>query len=67
MEVEVKFFVLAAYVLVFALFGVAGTYFAKFLYFQWWRREMKPKYIVRALICILAVVVISTVLNVLGY
>ena len=58
---------LGAYLLVFALFGVAATYFAKFLYFQWRRQEMRPRYIIRALLCLLAIIVLSLLLSLFGY
>ncbi|RZF85968.1 hypothetical protein CWC12_18845 [Pseudoalteromonas ruthenica] len=58
---------LLAYLLIFALFGVAATYFVKFLYFHWYKNEIKPKFIIRALVCIAAVTVLSLVLSAFGY
>lgn len=45
----------------FALFGMSATYFARFIYCYWIKREVKPAYIWRAGGCALLIVLLSFV------
>jgi hypothetical protein len=49
----------------FALFGASATYFSRFLYCYWFKREVRPIYIWRAGGCALLIIVLSFVGQVL--
>ncbi|MEM5552609.1 hypothetical protein HJP15_20835 [Pseudoalteromonas sp. NEC-BIFX-2020_002] len=53
---------LIAYLLIFALFGTAASYFVRFIYAYWIKKQMPVQYIFKAGVCIVAVVVISSLL-----
>ncbi|MBB1379635.1 hypothetical protein [Pseudoalteromonas sp. SR43-2] len=57
---------LTAYLLIFALFGTAASYFVRFIYAYWVFKTMPMKYIIKAGICVVLVVVISALIPYLG-
>ena len=58
--------ILIAYLIVFALFGTAASYFVRFIYAYWVKKEMPMKYIVKAGISVVLVVVISALIPFIG-
>ncbi|MBB1295404.1 hypothetical protein H5154_19130 [Pseudoalteromonas sp. SR44-5] len=57
--------ILIAYLLIFALFGTAASYFLRFIYAYWVKKQMPMHFIFKAGICIVAVVVISALIPLL--
>ncbi|MBB1299433.1 hypothetical protein V6260_18170 [Pseudoalteromonas aliena] len=57
---------LIAYLLIFALFGTAASYFVRFIYAYWVLKTMPMKYIIKAGVCVVLVVVISALIPYLG-
>ncbi len=57
---------LFVYLVIFALFGTSATYFARFLYDYWVKKEMHFKYLLRAGICVLLVMIMLAVLALTG-
>jgi ABC-type antimicrobial peptide transport system permease subunit len=58
--------ILIAYLIIFALFGTAASYFVQFIYAYWVKKEMPMKYIVKAGISVVLVVVISALIPFIG-
>ncbi|TMO21526.1 hypothetical protein [Pseudoalteromonas sp. S4741] len=56
---------LIAYLLMFALFGTAASYFVRFIYAYWVEKKMPLEYIFKAGVCIFMVVVISVLIPLL--
>jgi len=54
--------ILIAYLVIFALFGTAASYFVRFIYASWVLKTMPLKYIIKAGICVVLVVVISALI-----
>ncbi|KTF10273.1 MULTISPECIES: hypothetical protein [unclassified Pseudoalteromonas] len=54
--------ILITYLIIFALFGTAASYFVRFIYAYWILKTMPMKYILKAGICVLLVVVISALI-----
>jgi ABC-type antimicrobial peptide transport system permease subunit len=48
------------------LFGTAASYFVRFIYAYWVKKEMPMKYIVKAGICVVLVVVLSALIPLLN-
>lgn len=58
--------VLIAYLLIFALFGTAASYFVRFIYAYWIKKQMPMEYIFKAGVCIVVVIVISALIPLLA-
>ncbi|MGO2012751.1 MAG: hypothetical protein ACTJH9_08925 [Pseudoalteromonas sp.] len=58
--------VLIAYLLIFALFGTAASYFVRFIYAYWVKNQMPIEYIFKACACIVVVIVISALMPLLA-
>jgi hypothetical protein len=58
--------ILIAYLLIFALFGTAASYFVRFIYAYWVLKKMPLAYIVKALICLVMVAVVLALIPYLG-
>ncbi|WP_404342973.1 hypothetical protein [Pseudoalteromonas mariniglutinosa] len=58
--------ILIAYLVIFALFGTAASYFVRYIYTYWVHNTMQVKYIYKAGICILAVLLLSAVISLLS-
>tara|TARA_R110000772_G_scaffold163584_2_gene275021 strand:- start:12111 stop:12296 length:186 start_codon:yes stop_codon:yes gene_type:complete len=58
--------ILIAYLLIFALFGTAASYFVRFIYAYWVLNKMPMHYIIKAGICLVMVVIISALIPYLG-
>ncbi|MBE0358639.1 MULTISPECIES: hypothetical protein [Pseudoalteromonas] len=54
--------ILIAYLIIFALFGTAASYFARYIYAYWVLKTMPMKYIIKAGICVVMVIVISALI-----
>nr|WP_247664847.1 hypothetical protein [Pseudoalteromonas sp. MMG010] len=51
-----------AYLVIFALFGTAASYFVRFIYAYWVKKQMPMNYIIKAGICVVLVLVISALM-----
>lgn len=51
--------ILLAYLVIFALFGTAASYFVRYIYAYWVHNTMQVMYIYKAGICIISVVIVS--------
>lgn len=58
--------VLIAYLIIFALFGCAASYFVRFIYAYWVKQQMPMEYIFKAGVCVVAVIVISALMPLLA-
>jgi hypothetical protein len=54
--------ILIAYLLIFALFGTAASYFVRYIYAYWVQKDMLMAYIVKAGMCVVMVVIISALI-----
>ncbi|AQP99818.1 MULTISPECIES: hypothetical protein [Pseudoalteromonas] len=54
--------ILIAYLIIFALFGTAASYFVRYIYAYWVLKTMPMKYIIKAGICVVMVIVISALI-----
>ncbi|MCQ8880099.1 hypothetical protein NQT69_19040 [Pseudoalteromonas shioyasakiensis] len=54
--------VLIAYLIIFALFGTAASYFVRFIYAYWVKKQMPMQHIFKAGVCIIGVLVISALI-----
>lgn len=57
---------LIAYLLIFALFGTAASYFVRFIYAYWVKKKMPLGHILKAGICIVLVLLISVLIPLLN-
>ncbi|AXV63856.1 MULTISPECIES: hypothetical protein [Pseudoalteromonas] len=51
--------ILIAYLVIFALFGTAASYFVRYIYAYWVHNTMHVHYIYKAGVCIISVVIVS--------
>ena len=51
--------ILLAYLVIFALFGTAASYFVRYIYAYWVHNTMHVHYIYKAGVCIISVVIVS--------
>jgi len=58
--------ILIAYLIIFALFGTAASYFVRFIYAYWVLKQMPMKYIIKAGVCVVMVLIISALIPFVG-
>lgn len=56
--------ILIAYLLIFALFGTAASYFVRFIYAYWVLKKMPLDYIIKAGVCMIIVLLISMLISI---
>jgi hypothetical protein len=54
--------VLITYLIIFALFGTAASYFVRFIYAYWIKKEMPMQHILKAGMCIIGVLVLAALI-----
>lgn len=59
--------VLLVYLVIFALFGMAASYFVQFIYTYWVKKRSEPKYLLRAGGCVLVITLLAFLLTLFGF